>query len=106
MIDAAAVGEIIAQYQKHGWTFRRALLSPNGKTVLTRIVAPEQIVRSDLDALWFSRASKPDSEAWELRRLTGPPFALVAVVSTGIDNEELESTLEQVAAEMREKTIA
>ena len=65
--------------------------------------APETIVDSDLDALWFSRRSKPDSEAWELRRLSALPYALVAVVSIPIDDDELESTLDQVVAEMREK---
>jgi hypothetical protein len=103
MIDAAAVGEILKQYEKHGWIFRRALLSSEGKKAFGEKFAPETIVDSDLDALWFSRKSKPDSEAWELRRLSALPYALVAVVPTPIDDDELESTLDQVVAEMREK---
>jgi hypothetical protein len=106
MIDAAAVGEIIAQYEKHGWTFRRALLSPDGKKVLRDAFASDRTFDSDFDAIWFSRKSNPESEAWELRRLTSLPFALIAVVPTPVDDEELESTLAQVVDEMRERTIA
>jgi hypothetical protein len=100
MIDAAAVGEIIAQYEKHGWTPRRALLSDDGKTAWSQAVGRIEIVDSDIDAIWFSRKSKPDSEAWEL------PFALIAVVSTTADSSEVETTLSQVVDEMRERTIA
>jgi hypothetical protein len=106
MIDAAAVGEIIAQYEKHGWTPRRALLSDDGKTAWSQAVGRIEIVDSDIDAIWFSRKSKPDSEAWELRRISGLPFALIAVVSTTADSSEVETTLSQVVDEMRERTIA
>ena len=106
MIDPAAVGEILEQYEKHGWVLRRALLSGEGKVHFGQILSSVEITNSDFDALWFSRKSKPESEAWELRRLTNLPFALVAVVPTDAGTDELESTLEQVADEMRAKTIA
>lgn len=106
MIDAAAVGEIIAQYETHGWKPRRALLSNAGKSAFAQVVGPIDVFDSDIDAIWFSRMSNPDTEAWELRRLSGLPFALIAVVSTTADTEEVESTLSQVVEEMRERTIA
>jgi hypothetical protein len=106
MIDAATVGDIVAQYEKHGWVLRRALLSHDGVNASLKILEGIQIEPSDFDALWFSRKSKPDSEAWELRRLTGSPFALVAVVSTDASSEEVEATLSQVVEEMRAKTTA
>ena len=106
MIDPAAVGEILAQYEKHGWVLRRALLSSEGKLRFAEILGEVEITIGDFDALWFSRKSKAESEAWELRRLTNLPFALVAVVPTDAGTEELESTLAQVAEEMRAKTIA
>jgi hypothetical protein len=106
MIDAAAVGEIITQYKKHGWSPRRALLSAEGRSVWTSVIVPIEIIESDIDAIWFSRRSNPGSEAWELRRIAGLPFALIAVVSTTADTEEVESTLSQVVEEMRERTIA
>lgn len=106
MIDTAAIGEIIAEYEKHGWKLRRALLSPASKDVVPRFADDVERTDSDLDALWFWRRSRPDAETWELRRLSGLPFALVAVVSTSAASDELESALEQVENDMRERTIA
>ena len=106
MIEPSAVDEIIAQYEKHGWTLRRALLSSEGKKMYTQFGDAIEIVDSDVNALWFSRRSQPDREAWELRRLTGLPFALVAVISDGAEKEEFEETLSLVVDEMREKTFA
>ena len=106
MTDPATVGEIIAQYDKHGWKLRRALLSDEGRDRLGGVLHDVEIFGSDIDALWFSRRSRPDSEAWELRRLTNLPFALVAVIRNEASEDELEETLEQVLDEMRSKTIA
>ncbi len=106
MIDSVTVGEIIAQYAKHGWILRRALLSDEGARLWTDVLGDIDVERSDVDALWFSRRSKPDGEAWELRRLTVLPFALVAVVSDKTSADEVEDTLSQVVEEMRSKTIA
>jgi hypothetical protein len=106
MIDPAVISEIIAQYRKHGWIPRRALLSDANKSALLKSFDDVEVEFSDLDAIWFSRRSNPDSEAWELRRLTGSPFALIAIIGAGMSPDEIESTLEQVADEMRAKTIA
>ncbi|MEO6334524.1 MAG: hypothetical protein ABIO91_06010 [Pyrinomonadaceae bacterium] len=106
MTDPATVGEIIAQYQKHGWTPRRALLSDESGHLRPKFTPEIDIELSDIDALWFSRRSTPESEAWELRRLSGSPFALIAIVSSEMSAQEIEATLEQVADEMRAKTIA
>ena len=106
MTDPVTVGEIVKQYEKHGWTLRRALLSDESRVVLSDTLAGIDIASSDLEALWFSRRSKPESESWELRRLTGSPFALVAVVPSNASEDELESTLAQIADDMRERTFA
>jgi hypothetical protein len=106
MTDSATVGEIIKQYEKHGWTLRRALLSDDSRLSLSDSLGGIKIMSSDLEALWFSRQSKPETESWELRRLTGSPFALVAVIASNASEEEVESTLAQVADDMRERTFA
>jgi hypothetical protein len=106
MTDPVTVGEIVKQYEKHGWTLRRALLSDASRVALSDTLAGIDIALSDLEALWFSRRSKPDSDSWELRRLTGLPFALVAVVPSNASEDELESTLAQIADDMRERTFA
>ena len=104
MIDGAAIGEIVAQYEKHGWKLRRALLSDDATSpTFERTV---EVIKSDLDALWFSRRSKPDSEAWELRRLTGSPFALIAVVPANASAADLDASLAQVEDDMRERSNA
>ncbi|HKP69167.1 MAG TPA: hypothetical protein VJV05_07780 [Pyrinomonadaceae bacterium] len=106
MIEPSAVDEIITQYEKHGWTLRRALLSPDGKETLKQLDASVDVLDSDIDALWFSRRSQPDREAWELRRLTSLPFALIAVITDDTGNDEIEETLSQVVDELRAKTFA
>jgi hypothetical protein len=106
MTDPALVGEVIKQYEKHGWTLRRALLSDESRIKLSAALGAIDIVPSDLEALWFSRRSKPETESWELRRLTGSPFALVAVIPSDATEEEVEATLKQIAEDMRERTFA
>jgi hypothetical protein len=106
MTDRATVGEIISQYERHGWKFRRALLSDESRILLGEMLDGIEVTISDLEALWFSRKSKPETETWELRRLTGSPFALIAVVSSDASAGVFESTLAQVADEMRAKIIA
>jgi len=106
MIDPATVGEIIRQYEKHGWKLRRALLSDEARERFSGELGEIDVIESDVDALWFWRKSKPESETWELRRLSALPYALVAVVPTDSDEDEVESTLEQVLDEMRAKTMA
>ncbi len=106
MTDPVIVGEIIAQYEKHGWTLRRALLSAESERMLAQALSGVDVTLTDFDALWFSRRSNPNSEAWELRRLTGSPFALIAVVSSDMSADEIEATLANVVDEMHDKTIA
>ena len=104
MIDLAIAGEIINLYEKHGWTLRRALLSDESRNAISSLLDGIVVTSSDLDAFWFSRQSKPETVSWELRRLSGSPFALVAVVPSNASDEEVESTLAQVADDMRSRS--
>ena len=106
MTDPVTVGELIKQYEKHGWILRRALISDDSRLSLSNLLGDVDIESSDLEALWFSRCSKPESESWELRRLSGSPFALVAVIPSDASEGEVESTLAQVADDMRQRTFA
>ena len=106
MIDAQAVREIIAQYEKHGWKLRRALLSSEAGDDVIQMFAGAEVMESDLNALWFSRRSTLDREAWELRRLTVLPFALLTGVSTTATDEELDVALLEIEDELRERTFA
>lgn len=106
MIDASAVKEIVEQYRKHGWELRRALLSAETRMLFAGLFLNVETIESDLDALWFSRRSRPDMEAWELRRLSALPFALVTGVSSAAPPEERDATLSETENEMRERTVA
>jgi len=103
MIDASAIKEIIALYKKHGWTLRRILLSAalekNLSTGLREVFGDAEITPYLLDAAWFSRSSRPQSETWELRSLCAAPFAIVAFIDDKLDPHEVVEILQN--AELR-----
>lgn len=101
-MNSDAIREIIGQYTKHGWKLRRVLLSAALKNELADAVGEldAEIVEGKNDGLWFSRRSRPNSEAWELRRLSGSPFALVTVVDDTVDDAERERTLRETEDRM------
>jgi hypothetical protein len=99
MISGKETQEILAQYAKHGWTLRRVLLSDslrvNLNEFLQDLFGGAEIVSSPLDALWFSRTSDK-GEAWEIRRLSKTPFALVEVFPVEITDAERENKLNEL----------
>ncbi len=100
MIDPHEVKEIIKLYAKHGWTLRRVLLSAD-LSALTDALGDAERVVADIDGLWFTRRSEPESETWELRRLGGTPYALLTVVGDDADESEREAALDAVVRKMR-----
>ncbi len=103
MIDAEQVRQVIAQYERHGWKLRRALFSEDASPDVLAAVSGSETIDADIDALWFSRASKPGFEAWELRRLSGSAFALLTIVKADLAGDELTEALLPVENEMGEK---
>ena len=105
MIGTDTIKEVLATYTKHGWVLRRVLLSPVLKAQVIddakELFPDAEIVDSDLDAAWFSRQSRKDSVAWELRRLGPLPFALVEVVDTDLPADELENVLSDAEERLR-----
>jgi hypothetical protein len=102
MIDRTAVEAILEQYARHGWELRRILLTTETKAGLRDFFAGKDVHDADLDALWFARRSRLGSESWELRRLGGSPFALVAVIDDDTGEEERESRLAATEDQMLE----
>jgi hypothetical protein len=113
MINAQQVQEILLQYKKHGWNLRRVLLSAETNNLLSvslkNLFGDAEIISSEIDAAWFSRPSGADNEAWEIRRLSGTPFALVEVFEIEDDEEvreearkEMETRLGQSASKTRD----
>ncbi|MBK9215334.1 MAG: hypothetical protein IPM59_06990 [Chloracidobacterium sp.] len=104
MISAASVAEIIATYAKHGWLFRRVLLSDASRKALAdradELFADVDINTSRLDAAWFSRPPKPGETAWELRYLGDIAYAVLEYVDE--DSAGFETALADVEARMAE----
>ena len=104
-MSAEQIREILAQYKKHGWNLRRVLLSvrttENLADVLNSLFGETEILSSETDAVWFSRASGKSGEAWELRRLSETPYALFEV----FDAEDDEVVREETRFEMQERLI-
>lgn len=109
MIKARTIADILSLYKKHGWNLRRVLLSDGLRVNITDALADlfgaAEIVSSNLNAVWFSRPSKNGAEAWELRRLTDTPFALVEVFETGIADKEREETLRETETRMQNSKV-
>lgn len=105
MIKAGQIAEILSLYKKHGWILRRVLLSDALKTTLAdsleRIFGAAEIRSSEIDAAWFSRASKADQEAWELRVLSETPFAFVEIFDDDDEDEIREETLAEVESRLK-----
>jgi len=103
MIKLADVKPIVELYEKHGWSLRRVLLTEpfNDEGIFAEVVIED----SAIDALWFSRISKPESETWELRRLTGSPFALIAVFDKSETNTEREDILREIEERMENADV-
>lgn len=104
MISSGELKDTIGLYIRHGWTLRRALFSAENEAALSdedrSLLNGSEISRSSHDALWFSRRSQPGTETWELRRLSGTPFAMLQVFDDGTDPDEMKEQLEAVYNKM------
>ena len=100
MKNANLFMELVATYRKHGWALRRALLQPATLAELqsqeAQLLNRVEIKESPVDALWFSRPSTHDREAWELRLLAQTQFALFEA----FEPDETEMQREEVRLEM------
>lgn len=105
-MDGDSIGAIIQQYAKHGWKLRRVLLSHSGRNSLSRVLkdifGDADIIENPHEALWFSRRSQPDREAWELRRLSATAYALVTSLDDEMSESERETTLKETEIQMFE----
>jgi hypothetical protein len=109
MNDPEAIADILNTYKKHGWILRRVLLSRPAGAAAPELPGDQfsgaEIRDSDMDALWFSRVSRPNTEAWELRALSAAPFALLEVIPDDTSEADRETILSGVEDRMREMVI-
>ena len=94
------IKEILATYQKHGWQLRRVLLRPETRYELqTSDVATKE---AEFDALWFSRPSHRQREAWELRLVAETPYALFQTFEADETEQQREDLRLEMEARLRE----
>jgi hypothetical protein len=98
------IHEIVGVYQKHGWQLRRLLLRPGSRATLENetTVSGVESEEAAIDAVWFSRPSHQQREAWELRLLAENPYALFETFEADESEEEREDVRREMEARMRE----
>lgn len=101
--------ELVATYRKHGWELRSALMQPATLAELqsqeAQLLNRVEVRESPVDALWFSRPSSQNREAWELRLLEQTQYALFETFEadeTEIQREEVKLEME---ARLREHVV-
>jgi len=99
--------ELTAIYRKHGWQLRRALLRAETRVEVQSLLPDGLIVReAEFDALWFSRSSHNDREAWELRLLAQTQYALFETFEADETEEERDDVRLEMEARLREYLTA
>lgn len=99
------IREILATYEKHGWRLRRALLRPETLAEVSdeSWAGEASIEAADLDALWFSRGSQQNREAWELRLIAATQYALFEIFEADEPEAAREEVRQEMEARMKEK---
>jgi len=99
--------EVLATYVRHGWRPARVLMSAealaewrasSGADLFGGLEPSE----SEVDALWFSRPSQGGREAWELRLVAEPPYALFELFEPDEAEEDREEVRREMEARLRE----
>lgn len=99
------INEILGVYQKHGWQLRRVLLRAESRAKLEGGISSLSGVEpkeATIDALWFSRSSHQQREAWELRLVAENPYALFETFEADESEEQRENVRLEMEARMRE----
>lgn len=106
MRKAGLFMEVAATYRKHGWELRSALLQPATRAELdseeAQLLKDVAVREAPVDALWFSRPSHNQREAWELRLLAQTPYALFETFEPEETEEERNEVRQEMEARMRE----
>ena len=96
------VSEICEMYEKHGWKIGRVLFSDSELETHFSTTNVEKR-ESDLDAIWFTRAYD-GGVTWEIRDLSGSPYALCVKIPEGHPEEQLEEELRTLEESVRNRS--
>ena len=100
--------EALALYRKHGWRLARALMRAETLELLRREGVGAEfegapVEESELDAMWFSRAAAGGREAWELRLVADPPYALFEMFEADEAEEDRADVRREMEARLKER---
>ncbi|HET9479447.1 MAG TPA: hypothetical protein VFO72_08885 [Pyrinomonadaceae bacterium] len=106
MNKAGLFMEVVAKYRQFGWELRSALLQPATRSELDtqdiELLKSVPVQESTFDALWFSRPSQNNRDAWELRLLSQNPYALFETFEPNETEDEREEFKQEMEARMRD----
>ena len=102
MKSADLFTEMMAIYRKHGWQLRSVLLRPETRAELQSQISELPVKEATFDALWFSRPSHNDREAWELRLLAQTQYALFETFEADETEEDRDDVKLEMEARMRD----
>ena len=100
--------EALALYRRHGWRLVRALMRAETLELLRREgggaagFEGAPVEESELDAMWFSRAAAGGREAWELRLVADPPYALFEMFEADEAEEDRADVRREMEARLRD----
>ena len=97
--------ELVATYRKYGWELKGVLLTPTTQAELSgreSNLAAVPVKDSSFDALWFSRPSHQNREAWELRLLAETQYALFESFEPDETEEQRDEMKQEMEARMRD----
>ena len=97
--------ELVATYRKYGWELRSALLQPSTHAELHAQLGEVPVREAEFDALWFSRPSHENREAWELRLLAQTQYALFETFEADETEEQREDVKREMEARLREYVL-
>ena len=101
-------------YRKHGWRLVRVLARAETLAEFGGAAAAggadegeaefegARVSESEFDAMWFTRASQGGREAWELRLVAEPPYALFELFEPDEAEEDREDVRREMEARLRE----
>ena len=106
MKKADLFAELLATYERHGWSLRAALLRPETVVELRQsrgdLLQSINVKDSTVDAMWLSRPSHQNREAWELRLLSETQYALFETCEADETEEQREEMRQELEARLRD----
>lgn len=117
--------DVLAMYRRHGWRLARVLACAETLEELRNSAgggasdgeasdeACEEagaaarfegvaVVEVEVDAMWFAREAQGGREAWELRLVGEPPYALFELFEPDEAEEDREDVRREMEARLRE----